>query len=188
MKAMRHMVPLLMALACCQSEPLEKTQNEPVVRTEAVKARLAERQLDDAKAQYQSAIAAFDRGDVSEAVGLFERVKAFDPELKEFPGLGIRLTTARESLANQEAEQQAAQAELVARYGAKPTRRVIKDWLGDNVKDPDSLDIVELSTYSLTEQGWQATCRYRAKNSFGALVKESKTFTVLHGQVVKVVD
>jgi hypothetical protein len=59
-------------------------------------------------------------------------------------------------------------------------------WLRRNLKDPASLDVIEWSRLVLDERNdaWTVRCKYRAKNSLGGYVVESKTFHIKDGRVV----
>lgn len=56
----------------------------------------------------------------------------------------------------------------------------VDKWLRDNLNDPKSLEIVEWSKVVKTEDGsgYLVRCKYRAKNSFGAMVLENKIFAL----------
>ena len=53
----------------------------------------------------------------------------------------------------------------------------VKSWLKGNLKDPDSLQFIEWSSVSKTNDGgFMVRVKYRAKNSFGGYVVENKVF------------
>ena len=59
-------------------------------------------------------------------------------------------------------------------------------------KDPDSITYQDWSeVYKLNYSNqlyWAVDVTYRAKNSFGGMVLESKTFLIRHNQVVDTID
>ncbi len=80
-----------------------------------------------------------------------------------------------------------AKAERIAKYRANKETSVtnsgwdgsvsqVKSWLKSNVKDPSSLDFIEWSEVERISSGYRVRVKYRAKNSFGALVIENKIF------------
>lgn len=87
------------------------------------------------------------------------------------------------------------QRDRLARFGSPPVRNVfgagydvIDRHLKRAMHDPGSLDMEYCTSVSYTESGWLIGCRYRGKNAFGALVLESKWFTVRNGLVLKIDD
>lgn len=53
----------------------------------------------------------------------------------------------------------------------------VKSWLKTNLKDPGSLEFIEWSKVSKTNDGgFTVRVKYRAKNSFGGYVVENKVF------------
>lgn len=52
----------------------------------------------------------------------------------------------------------------------------IKSYLKSNAKDPSSLEFISWSPVVETNNGFMVRVKYRAKNSFGALVVEEKVF------------
>ena len=55
----------------------------------------------------------------------------------------------------------------------------MKRYLIENLKDPDSLDIIKLSTvYNPSRECYVTDIRYRAKNSFGGYVISRHLFDV----------
>ncbi len=53
------------------------------------------------------------------------------------------------------------------------------------LKDPDSLKISQMEGPFQSKDGWLVKITYRAKNSFGGYVLETKWAVVQHGDVVK---
>ena len=64
----------------------------------------------------------------------------------------------------------------------------VKIYLRNNLKDPDSLDLIESWPVFFNDGQWHQRVRYRAKNSFGGFRVEEKIFSVEHGRVVNVTD
>ncbi len=66
----------------------------------------------------------------------------------------------------------------------------VKVWMRSNLKDPDSLEYLEWSAVQKTNTGdYRVRVKYRAKNSFNAVVIENKLFTLdSNGVVIDVVD
>jgi hypothetical protein len=53
----------------------------------------------------------------------------------------------------------------------------VKSWLKANLKDPDSLEFIEWSPVSKTEDGgYMVRVKYRSKNSFGGYVVKNEVF------------
>lgn len=52
----------------------------------------------------------------------------------------------------------------------------VESWLRENLKDPDSLEIIEWSPVQAVGTGFAVRCKYRAKNGFGGYVIEQKLF------------
>lgn len=74
-----------------------------------------------------------------------------------------------------------------AKYGKPPVgrERIAKYFLTDHyLKDPDSLVVEGYTPLYLGSEGWQGAIRYRAKNSFGGYVRESKRFVIRQGKIV----
>ncbi|WP_254562180.1 hypothetical protein [Dyadobacter diqingensis] len=67
-------------------------------------------------------------------------------------------------------------------------RYLAKKSVKDNLKDPDSFEEIEHAEYKVTNPTplayYQAKIKYRAKNSFGGYVVESKCFNFLKNGVV----
>ena len=62
----------------------------------------------------------------------------------------------------------------------------VKSWLKSNVKDPSSLEFIDWSPVTETENGYLVRVKYRAKNSFGAFVVEEKLFVLdSSGSIIK---
>lgn len=96
-------------------------------------------------------------------------------------------------LAAQEEKAERSANEQAALRGAKPEPSAwdgsfypVEKYLKANLKDPDSYEHVESIGPTADGQYWRVRSKYRAKNSFGALVLESRVFFIQQGQVVKV--
>lgn len=61
----------------------------------------------------------------------------------------------------------------------------IEKYLNETLKDPDSIKNEKCFSNGFTNNGWNFTCSYRAKNGFGAYVLEKRTFIVAKDVVVK---
>lgn len=80
----------------------------------------------------------------------------------------------------------------IAAFGAPPLKSewdgsygVVESYLEQVANDPGSIDIQACTDVYDTKQGWLVGCDYRGKNSFGALVKQSNWFVIVHDRVVK---
>ena len=79
-----------------------------------------------------------------------------------------------------------------AKYGAPPSQAnsgwcpAVVNYLKEQLNDPDSLAMGDCTKAELTSGGWNLHCSYRAKNGFGALVKESRSFWVHRERVIYV--
>ncbi len=83
--------------------------------------------------------------------------------------------------------------ELVA--GPKPVNNAwdasvieVKLFLRENLNDPDSVQYLEWSPVFAYDEYWSVRCKYRAKNSFGALILAEKLFYIQNGKVVHFED
>jgi hypothetical protein len=65
---------------------------------------------------------------------------------------------------------------------------VVERALKSALKDPDSYQHMETVGPVADGAYWKVRTRYRAKNSFGGYVIETKTFFIQQGRVVKVED
>jgi len=75
----------------------------------------------------------------------------------------------------------------VAKYGEPPAgrERIAKYYLIDfYLKDPDSLIIEGYTPLFLGPNGWQGAVKYRAKNSFGGYLRETRRFVIRQGKIV----
>ncbi len=52
----------------------------------------------------------------------------------------------------------------------------VKQWFEDNLKDPDSLEVITWGKVREFRDGYTVLVKYRAANSFGGKVVESKEF------------
>jgi hypothetical protein len=107
----------------------------------------------------------------------------------------------KELAARLEAErvQQEAQAKITAaaqaqdrRIGKEPVASAwdghyyeVERYLEKHLNDPDSLDWEGCTKAAPTQKGWVTRCEYRAKNGFGALIKQNTIFLIKHGQVIE---
>lgn len=67
--------------------------------------------------------------------------------------------------------------------------RQVERYLKDNLKDPDSLDVISWSNVLPDGDGFKVRCSYRAKNSFGGFVVEEKIFLLnSDGRITGVLD
>jgi hypothetical protein len=114
---------------------------------------------------------------------------------KEWSDLDAKITAQEKRIApeldkireKQRAEQAAAQAEVDAR-GPEPLQSAwdgelpaVKNYLMDVLKDPDSYKHDKCTKPRAEGRFWVVACSYRAKNSFGAVVKEAQTFYIRKG-------
>jgi hypothetical protein len=76
-----------------------------------------------------------------------------------------------------EQKQKAQPKELVYNSSYDGSVRQVEDWLKSNLNDTDSLSFVEWSKVAKTPKGnFVVRCKYRAKNTYGAMVLENKVF------------
>jgi hypothetical protein len=65
----------------------------------------------------------------------------------------------------------------------------VNAWMKDNMKDYDSLKIVNGSpVVAYRQDAWCQRLKYRARNSFGGTVLEEKLFVIRDGRVIDVMD
>lgn len=65
------------------------------------------------------------------------------------------------------------------------TSLVCVEWLKNNAKDKSSLEIISCSVpEKITEANWEQIIKYRAKNSFGGHVIESRFFIFTKDEVI----
>jgi len=83
----------------------------------------------------------------------------------------------------------------IKRFGEPPKKSSwndsylsVKWYLEEKAHDPDSLEIDSCTELYYTEDGWLVGCNYRGRNAFGAIVRQSNWFTIVHDKVVKVHD
>lgn len=62
----------------------------------------------------------------------------------------------------------------------------VRQFLRENANDPDSIKFVGCEPPTLTPTCWESKCQFRAKNAFGALVLETKTFFMNATTVLKI--
>lgn len=79
--------------------------------------------------------------------------------------------------------------------GKKPTEHpwdgvaiVIDDYLKVNLKDPDSLDIIECSSVFFNDGHWNQRVKYRSKNSLGGFVIANQIFSIKSNKVISVTN
>lgn len=74
--------------------------------------------------------------------------------------------------------------ELKKYYDGTPV--AIYNYLKRRTNDPDSLEMQGCTSVIKTEYGYRTRCNYRGKNSFGALILETKNFLIIHNKVIEV--
>lgn len=79
---------------------------------------------------------------------------------------------------NAKNQSQPAKAEqIVSNSAYDGSVRQVEEWMKKNLNDPGSLQVVEWSPVVKTEQGnFVVRCKFRAKNTMGGLVLQSKAF------------
>lgn len=92
--------------------------------------------------------------------------------------------------ANRRTQEQGSPA-MVSKFGPRPeasawdgVAKEVGDWFKVNLKDPASLDVIEVSEISEHEAGWLQRVKYRSKNSFGGYSVETRGFVMSRGSVV----
>jgi len=80
-------------------------------------------------------------------------------------------------------------------YGIKPTQSgwdgsytAVKRHLKTTMHNPDSLEFKGCTEVFKQKEGWLVGCQFRGTNGFGAMVLNSKWFTIRQSQVVNVED
>lgn len=88
-----------------------------------------------------------------------------------------------------------ALADQLAKFGKAPTQSgwdgsylPVKRYLESIANDPDSIDITACTEVYNTKDGWLVGCDYRGKNAFGALIKQSNWFIIVHDTVIAMKD
>ena len=126
--------------------------------------------------------------DTSSRFQMYKRLVEMNPENKEYQKVLDALTVKQQE---QAVQAEIAKTALLARYGKAPLQTdisgssiAVKNYLKERLNDPGSLDMVGCTRAELTKGGWQLDCTYRAKNAFGALVKESHTFWLQNDRVL----
>jgi len=83
------------------------------------------------------------------------------------------------------------QKQLAVELGPKPepsawdgSYRAVNTYLEKHAKDPDSVKIDGCTAATATAKGWIVRCEYRAKNSFGAVVRGNTYFAIKQNAVV----
>lgn len=92
----------------------------------------------------------------------------------------IPLMITLDSIFGVPSKNESAPQEIVYNSSWDASVKQVDKWLRDNLNDPKSLEIVEWSKVVKTEDGsgYLVRCKYRAKNSFGAMVLENKIFAL----------
>ena len=81
--------------------------------------------------------------------------------------------------------------ELIAKFGKRPVTRwdggyqIIKNYLQIIAKDPDSVKLYACSKFPRhTQNGWLVFCKWRAKNSFGAMNSQINWFIIRNSKII----
>lgn len=64
--------------------------------------------------------------------------------------------------------------------------KIVKDYIKENAKNPESVKFIEWSKVTDAGENWAVRCKYEGKNSLGAVVTENMWFYIQNSQVVKV--
>lgn len=62
----------------------------------------------------------------------------------------------------------------------------VEKYIKANSKDPNSIEYVEWTKVTPSDEFWAVRCKFRGKNSFGALVLQNQWFYIQNENVVKV--
>lgn len=120
----------------------------------------------------------------SENLKLYKDLLTIKPESKKY----------KTKIAYYQGKIDADKAEAVTRtrkFGNKPEGNfsggyfVIDKHLKNLAHDPDSINANDCSDVYYNNSGWLVNCTYRGKNTFGALTKNTRWFTINHGKVIK---
>jgi len=123
-----------------------------------------------------------------------------DPENKQYTNKAFyykNLSDEQERLERITAERKKREiARIENLYGEKPknsawdgTVYCIERYIESIAKDPDSLVFEKWSGPELVEkEGWIVLCQFRGKNGFGGYTRETKMFTIRHGNVMSIKD
>ncbi|MHA7835568.1 MAG: hypothetical protein ACX94A_13935 [Algiphilus sp.] len=125
-----------------------------------------------------------------------ENIKWYAELAKMFPKnvtYAEKLAHYRQKKAQGDRERREAREQRIAKFGELPSRSAwsgsylpVDRYLDQALKDPDSLEMDGCTKVYHVNDGWLVGCDYRAKNSFGGYVRESKWFTIRHHAVVSV--
>lgn len=121
----------------------------------------------------------------------------------ELAKIGAEKKIKEEKRAKNEAKREASRREYQAeklkknsdpdfiKYGEQPTISYdgktcfeVEPYLKRALNDPESLIMSGCSTPRLIPDGWLVGCGYRARNSFGGMVRKRAFFVVKHSQVI----
>lgn len=76
------------------------------------------------------------------------------------------------------------EADYVAKFGEKPFKTVVKMYLRDRAKNPDSIKYDSWSEFFQSPDGWVVQVDWRAENSFGGYVRSVNWFVIRNGFVI----
>jgi len=119
----------------------------------------------------------------------FSELEKLHPEDKN---IKQRAAYYRSMYAKQQQKIEADARDRVEKYGEPPVLIFgryyypVENYLKSVAHDPSSISIQKCSDASFDGDGWLVGCEYLGKNAFGATVRTTSWFTIVHNQVVKV--
>ena len=103
-----------------------------------------------------------------------------------------KVSAAEERSAKSKQREEIEKSTRLLAFGQPPLKSewdgsysVVESYLKQVANDPASIDIQACTDVYHTNQGWLVGCDYRGKKAFGALIKQSSWFVVVHDRVVK---
>jgi hypothetical protein len=130
---------------------------------------------------------------------LYQQLVANNPDNESYKEkldyYSSKLDEQREKARAERKKDEQERAARLAMFGEPPKQSAwdgsyyeVERYLKKVANDPDSIDIDECTGVYQTEKGWLVGCDYRGRNAFGALIRQSNWFTIVHGNVVEMHD
>lgn len=130
---------------------------------------------------------------------MYQQLVNINPENSKYQEkLNFYSRKLNEKMLEERKEQQRLERERkerIIKFGKVPTQSawdgsyiVVENYLKRAANDPDSIEVDGCTKVYHTENGWLVGCDYRGRNAFGALVRQSNWFTIVHGQVLQMHD
>lgn len=130
---------------------------------------------------------------------VYSRLLELNPENESYEAKLAHYTAKIQAAAKKRLEEKekidSARRERLAKFGESPVAsawdgsyRAVTRYLEQIANDPDSIDIDACTKVYHIKTGWLVGCDYRGKNAFGATIRISNWFTIVHGRVTKMHD